>query len=93
MTNVGQQLDLFAGILLTQEQQEMVDKHIDACNKNAVYFTNNNQRLENMLIDAGFIKGKDFVNDFKTKVATREVTLGNNYNNTRLQCDSRKHLQ
>jgi hypothetical protein len=38
MNNEGQQLDLFAGILLTQEQQEMVDKHIDTCNKNAVYF-------------------------------------------------------
>jgi hypothetical protein len=38
MTNVGQQLDLFAGILLTQEQQEMVDKYIDTCNKNAVFY-------------------------------------------------------
>jgi len=85
MTNVGQQLDLFAGILLTQEQQEMVDKHIDTCNKNAVYFTNNNQRLENMLIDAGFIKGVDFINDFKTKVATREVTLGYRHNNTQFE--------
>jgi hypothetical protein len=85
MTNVGQQLDLFAGILLTQEQQEMVDKYIDTCNKNAVFYEKTNQRLENMLIDAGFIKGKDFVNDFKTKVATREVTLGNNYNNTRFE--------
>ena len=38
MKNVGQQLDLFAGILLTKEQQEMVDKYIDTCNKSAVYF-------------------------------------------------------
>ena len=37
MKNVGQQLDLFAGILLTEEQQKMVDNHIDRCNKNAEY--------------------------------------------------------
>jgi hypothetical protein len=85
MKNVGQQLDLFAGILLTQEQQEMVNNHIDRCNKNAVYFEQNNQRLEQMLIGAGFIKGTDFVNDFETKVATHEVTLGSTYNNTRFE--------
>ena len=86
MKNVGQQLDLFAGILLTKEQQEMVDKYIDTCNKSAVYFEQNNQRLEQMLLDAGFIKGRDFVNDFKTKVTTREVTVGYTWNNT--LCDA-----
>jgi len=86
MKNVGQQLDLFAGILLTKEQQEMVDKYVDTCNKSAVYFEQNNQRLEQMLLDAGFIKGRDFVNDFKTKVTTREVTVGYTWNNT--LCDA-----
>ena len=85
MTNVGQQLDLFAGVLLTQEQEQMVANHIDRCNKNAVYFEQNNQRLEQMLLGAGFIKGTDFVNDFETKVTTRDVTLGSTWNNTQFE--------
>ena len=85
MTNEGQQLDLFAGVLLTQEQEQMVANHIDRCNKNAVYFEQNNQRLEQMLLGAGFIKGTDFVNDFETKVTTRDVTLGSTWNNTQFE--------
>ncbi len=85
MKNVGQQLDLFAGILLTQEQQEMVNNHIDRCNKGAEYQKQNYQRLEQMLLNAGFIKDVDFVNDFETKVATRDVTLGYTWNNTQFE--------
>lgn len=81
------QLDLFAGVLLTQEQQEMVDNHIDRCNKNAEYHKQINQRLEQMLLDAGFIKGKDFVNDFETKVTTREVTLGYTWRNNAFETE------
>ena len=85
MKNVGQQLDLFAGILLTEAQEQMVANHIDTCNKNAVYFTNNNQRLEKMLVDAGFIKDVDFINDFTATTTTHDVTLGSNYNDTRFE--------
>ena len=87
MKNVGQQLDLFAGVLLTQEQQEMVDKHIDRCNKNAEYLKQNNQRLEQMLLGAGFIKGKDFVNDFETQIKTRGVILGYSFNQTQFETE------
>jgi len=87
MKNVGQQLDLFAGILLTEEQQKMVDNHIDRCNKNAEYLKQNNQRLEQMLLGAGFIKDVDFVNDFETQTKTREVTLGYSYNNTQFETE------
>ena len=85
MKNVGQQLDLFAGILLTEAQEQMVANHMDRCNKNAEYQNQTNQRLEQMLIGAGFIKGVDFVNDFETKVATRDITLGSSYNNTQFE--------
>lgn len=81
------QLDLFAGILLTQEQQEMINDYVDRCNKNAEYYKQNNQRLEQMLLDAGFIKGKDFVNDFETKVTTREVTLGYTWRNNTFETE------
>ena len=87
MKNVGQQLDLFAGVLLTQEQQEMVDKHIDRCNKNAEYLKQNNQHLEQMLLGAGFIKDVDFVNDFETQTKTRDVILGYSYNNTQFETE------
>jgi hypothetical protein len=87
MKNVGQQLDLFAGVLLTQEQQEMVDNHIDRCNKNAECHKQIYQRLEQMLLDAGFIKDKDFVNDFETKVTTREVTLGYTWKNNAFETE------
>lgn len=81
------QLDLFAGILLTQEQQEMINDYVDRCNKNAEYHKQINQRLEQMLLDAGFIKGKDFVNDFETKVTTREVTLGSAWKNNTFETE------
>ena len=81
------QLDLFAGILLTQEQQEMINDYVDRCNKNAEYHKQINQRLEQMLLDAGFIKGKDFVNDFETKVTTREVTLGYTWRNNTFETE------
>jgi len=87
MKNVGQQLDLFAGVLLTQEQQEMVDNHIDRCNKNAEYLKQNNQRLEQMLLGAGFIKDKDFVNDFETQTKAREVTLGYTWKNNTFETE------
>jgi len=81
------QLDLFAGILLTQEQQEMINDYVDRCNKNAEYHKQINQRLEQMLLDAGFIKGEDFVNDFETKVTTREVTLGSTWKNNTFETE------
>lgn len=87
MKNVGQQLDLFAGVLLTEEQQKMVDNHIDRCNKNAEYLKQNHQRLEQMLLDAGFIKDVDFVNDFETQTKTRDVILGYSYNNTQFETE------
>jgi hypothetical protein len=87
MNNVGQQLDLFAGVLLTPEQQEMVNNYVDRCNKNAEYQKRNNQRLEEMLLGAGFIKDRDFVNNFENKVITREVTLGYSHNNNQFETE------
>jgi hypothetical protein len=81
MKNVGQQLDLFAGILLTDEQEQMIAEHKERCAKNALYYTNNVERIEKLLLDNGFIKDVNFVNDFKVKTETREITLGNTWKN------------
>jgi hypothetical protein len=81
------QLDLFAGILLTTEQQEQVDRYIENQNKNITFQENENQRIENMLIEAGFIKGVHYKNDFKSSIDTRKVTLGYSYNQTQFEVE------
>jgi hypothetical protein len=86
-SNIGVQLDLFAGILLTPEQQQQVDKYIENRNKNITFQENENQRIERMLIEAGFIKGVHYKNDFKSFTDTRKVTLGYSYNQTQFDVE------
>jgi len=87
MKNVGQQLDLFAGVLFTEEQEQMIAEYKERCAKNALYYKNQNERLEQLLLGAGFIKDVNFVNTFKTKTETREVTLGSDYRNNRFETE------
>jgi hypothetical protein len=81
------QLDLFAGKLLTPDQQTQVDNCIANRNKQALLLESENKRVENMLIEAGFIKGVTFKNDFKSFIDTREVTLGYNFNGTQFEVE------
>ena len=81
------QLDMFAGVLLTPEQQQQVDNYIIGQNKNITYQENENQRIERMLIEAGFIKNVHFKNDFKSSTTTRKVTLGYSYNQTQFDVE------
>jgi hypothetical protein len=81
------QLDLFAGKLLTPDQQTQVDNCIANRNKQALLLESENKRVENMLIEAGFIKGVTFKNDFKSFIDTREVTLGYNFNGTQFKVE------
>ena len=81
------QLDLFAGKLLTPDQQTQVDNCIANRNKNALLLESENKRVENMLIEAGFIKGVTFKNNFKSTIDTREVTLGYSYNQTQFEVE------
>ena len=81
------QLDLFAGILLTSEQQQQVDKYIENRNKNITFQENEHQRIERMLIEAGFIKGVHFKNDFKSFTDTRTVKLGYSFNQTQFDVE------
>jgi hypothetical protein len=87
MKNVGQQLDLFAGILLTDEQEQMIIEYKERCAKNALYYKNQNERLEQLLLEAGFIKDVNFVNTFKVKTDTRNVSLGSDYRNNRFEVE------
>jgi len=81
------QLDLFAGILLTPEQDKMVADFLNKqknANENA---KTRNQQNEKLLVDNGFIYGMDFINDFKIETVTKSVTLGYRYDNTQFETE------
>jgi hypothetical protein len=87
MENVGKQLDLFAGILLTIEQQQKVDEFIARQSQTSIHLENNNKLLEKALVGAGFIKGVHFTNNFKSFFETRNVKLGYSYNDTNFETE------
>ena len=70
------QLDLFAGIVLTVEQQSQVDRNIDNINKSTNWQRNKVQQIEQLLVEAGFKKGIDFENTFKSSLETRNIKIG-----------------
>ena len=70
------QLDLFEGIILSQEQQEMIADFKQKQSKATKDKMLSNERLEGALIQAGFLKDVDFSNTFETKVVTNDVSLG-----------------
>ena len=70
------QLDLFAGIILTTEQQERVDCYINSTNKSANFQRNKAQQIEQLLVEAGFKKGIDFENTFKSSLETKTIKIG-----------------
>jgi len=70
------QLDLFAGIVLTVEQQKRVDSFIDSVNKSTNFQRNKVQQIEQIIVEAGFKKGIDFENTFKSSLETRTISIG-----------------
>jgi hypothetical protein len=70
------QLDLFAGILFTPEQEKMIAEHIAWRNSLAAGKKVVNQHIEKTLVDAGFVYGVDFVNEFKVIETTKTVSVG-----------------
>ena len=70
------QLDLFAGIVLTVEQQKRVDSFIDSVNKSTNFQRNKVQQIEQLLVEAGFKKGIDFENTFKSSLETKTIKIG-----------------
>jgi len=81
------QLDLFAGILLTPEQDKMVEEFIKNQNHSAFLAEKRIQQNERLLVDNGFIYGMDFINTYKIETVTRKVTLGQRYNNTQFEVE------
>ena len=74
------QLDLFEGVILTQEQEQMIKDFIANKEKNATRAFEENRLVQKMLVDAGFKQGVDFKNTFETvEVTADEVQLGNSW--------------
>ena len=70
------QLDLFAGIVLTAEQQSQVNRNVDNINQSTNWQRNKVQQIEQLLVEAGFKKGIDFENTFKSSLETRNIKIG-----------------
>jgi len=98
-SNIGVQLDLFAGILLTTEQQEQVNKYIKTQKKSSEYAQNRHKQIVELLLENDFVEGVHFEQSCKVTVETRNTTLGYSYNNTAFEteieyekCDSQIYL-
>jgi hypothetical protein len=71
MTNQETQLELDFGIL-TVAQQERVDSFIQNQKEQVLNSVKNNNIIETLLNEGGFIKGVDYENTVKTKIITEE---------------------
>ena len=79
------QLELFEGIVLSQEQQEMVAEFKQKQAKVTKDRTLSNERLEGALIEAGFLKDVDFSNTFEPTIVTNDVQLGYSFKGTQFE--------
>jgi hypothetical protein len=80
--NDPNQLDLFAGTVLTVEQQKLIDVFVNTQLKATMSKQSEIKTLENLLVEAGFIKGVHFENTFTPSLETREVRLGRSWEKT-----------
>lgn len=71
MTNQETQLELDFG-MLTVAQQERVDSFIQNQKEQVLNSVKNNNIIETLLNEGGFIKGVDYENTVKTKIVTEE---------------------
>jgi hypothetical protein len=74
------QLNLFE--ILTDEQQTKVNEFIEKQNKAIIYQQKENDIIEQLLIEAGFVKDKDYINNFTIKTKTNKITLGYSWDKT-----------
>ena len=82
MSNLNNQLDLFHGVILTPEQQEMVNNYIDNQAKNVIKRQEECNSILRLLEEAGFEYGKDFETTFEIEEWSGEKELGYSYNNS-----------
>ena len=93
------QLDMFAGVLLTNEQQEQVNRFITSKKSTSEHQQKKHDDSVALLLANGFIKGTHFDASCKVTIETKNVTLGYSYNKTTFEteiefehCDSQIYL-
>jgi len=93
------QLDLFAGVLLTTEQQEQANTYIETQKKNSEYTQNKHKYVVAFLLENNFVEGVHFEQSCKVTIETRNTRLGYSYSNTSFEaevecekCDSQIYL-
>jgi hypothetical protein len=82
MSNLENQLDLFHGVVLTQDQEKEVKNWVKRQATNAAENQENVNRIMLMLDEAGFVQGKDYDSNFEIHEVTTEKDFGYSYNNT-----------
>lgn len=76
------QLDLFEGVMLTQEQEQMVTEFIADQDKRVDKAVIENKCIQATLVEAGFKQGVDFKNTFEVVVVNKEeIELGSTWRN------------
>ena len=81
------QLDMFAGVLLTADQQEKVNTYIANCKQNSEHAQKKHAHIVALLLTNGFCKGLHFEENCKVFNDTRKVTLGHRYNETTFETE------
>jgi hypothetical protein len=82
MSNLENQLDLFHGVVLTQDQEKEVNDWVKRQATNAAENQENVNRIMLMLDEAGFVQGKDYNSNFEIHEVTCDREFGYSYNNT-----------
>ena len=82
MSNSNNQLDLFHGVVLTQDQENEVKNWIVSQAKKVSDRQDEVNRIMLMLDEAGFVQGKDYQSNFEMEEVTREIEFGYSYNKT-----------
>ena len=70
------QLDLFEGVILTTEQEQMIAEFKQDTAKRAKRLMLETEQTEGMFIEAGFLRDVDFKNTLKVTEVTKDITLG-----------------
>jgi hypothetical protein len=82
MSKEGLQLELFKGEVLTTEQQEIVSREKIRLAASCKRRENECATISRMLVEAGFVEGVEFENDFKSEMIEKELRLGYDFNNS-----------
>ena len=76
------QLDLFQGVVLNAKQQTQLEEFINDQAIRSQSSKIKNEQTEVALIDAGFVKGVDFNNNFEIYDVVEDVELGYSFDNS-----------